>query len=140
MKRRILVITALAALWTFGAAAHNLRGEGAIPGTTEGTDTLKVAVASTGPGADAAISQEAARAPYILIFDQKGELVDVVENRDVPAQRAGGQVALLLKEKGVTHFIAGQFGRNLISALEEAEIKRVEKTGPALEAVKQLIG
>jgi|GEM_PF-694934 len=140
MKRRILAITALAALWTFGAAAHHLRGEGAIPGTTEDADTLKVAVASTGPGADAAISQEAARAPYILIFDQRGELVDVVENRDLPAQRAGGQVALLLKERGVTHYIAGRFGQNLVNALNEAEIAGVEKSGPAREAVRQLIG
>jgi predicted Fe-Mo cluster-binding NifX family protein len=140
MKIRILVITALAASWTFGAAAHDLRGELVIPGTTDDADTLKVAVASTGPAADAAISQEAARAPYILIFDQKGELVGVVENRDLPAQRAGGQVALLLKERGVTHFIAGRFGQNLVNALNEAGIERVEKTGPALEAVRQLIG
>jgi len=49
-------------------------------------------------------------------------------------------VALLLKERGVTHYIAGRFGQNLISALDEAEIKRVEKTGPAREAVRQLIG
>jgi len=54
MKRRIFVVTALAALWTVGAAAYSLRGEGAIPGTTEGADTLKVAVASTGPASDGA--------------------------------------------------------------------------------------
>jgi hypothetical protein len=40
----------------------------------------------------------------------------------------------------VTHYIAGRFGQNLINALDEAEIARVENTGPANEAVRQLIG
>jgi hypothetical protein len=54
MKRRIFVVTALAVLWTVGAAAHSLREERAIPGMTGGADTLKVAVASTGPASDGA--------------------------------------------------------------------------------------
>jgi predicted Fe-Mo cluster-binding NifX family protein len=138
MNKWISLLLIPALLPVSGAAADTLRPH-APPSGSEAPDTLKIAVASTGSAADAAISLEAARAPYFLIFDQAGELMDVVENRDLPAQRAGAQVAQLLKERGVTHFIAGRFGQNLLNALRAAGIGRVEKTGTADEAVKQLL-
>ena len=138
MKPCISMLAALALLPVSGvpAGAWEL---GVASTDPVASDTLRIAVAATGPAADAVISTEAARAPYILIFDHRGELVEAMENRDVPAQRAGAQVALALKERGVTHYIAGRFGRNLINALEAADIERLERTGSANEAVKQLI-
>lgn len=139
MKECVLVFAVTALLPVSGALAHTHEiGAGSI-GPAAG-DTVRIAVAATGAAADATISREAARAPYILVFDHQGEFIEAMENREVPAQRAGAQIALTLKERGVTHYIAGRFGQNLINALDEAEIARVENTGPANEAVRQLIG
>lgn len=139
MKRWTVVLGVLALVLISIATARSLRGGEAYAGPVV-ADTMKIGVASTGSAADAAISQEAARAPYILIFDQEGNLLDAVENRGLPAQRASAQVVLMLKERGVTHYIAGRFGQNLINALNQAGIKRVEKTGPAQEAVREIVG
>jgi predicted Fe-Mo cluster-binding NifX family protein len=139
MKRWTVVLGVLALVLISVATARTVPGGEAYAGPIA-ADTMKIGVASTGSAADAAISQEAARAPYILIFDHAGDLVEVIENRGLPAQRASAQVVLMLKERGVTHFIAGQFGRNLINALNEAGIERLEKTGSAQGAVSQIIG
>ncbi len=138
MKRCILVLAALALFPVSGSAAPmaDMRATSLGP---EATQPVKIGVASTGPAADAPISDEAARAPYILIFDDEGELVEVMENRDLPARQAGQQLGPVLQEKGVTHYVAQRFGQNLITALRAVDIKRVEKTGPADEAVKQLL-
>ncbi len=110
-----------------------------VPVLGASTGPVKIGVASSGREADAAISAEASRAPYILLFDEKGGLVEVVDNGGVGAQRAGPQVALALKGKGVTHYIAQRFGPNLVRALDGAGIQHVAKTGSAQEAVAQLI-
>ncbi len=123
MRRGILGLAAIALLPILGAA----------------TGPVRIGVASSGTAADATISTEAARAPYILLFDENGELVEVVENRGLGARQAGPQVALNLQQQGVTHFIAERFGPNLLRALDRAGIKHVAKTGAANEAVRQLI-
>lgn len=112
---------------------------GFLPVSGTGADTARVAVASTGRTADAKISSQASRAPYILVFDREARLVEVIENRDVAARRAGPQLALKLKGKKVSHYIAEKFGPNLVRALDSEEIEHVEKTGPADEAVRQLL-
>ncbi|MFO7767750.1 MAG: NifB/NifX family molybdenum-iron cluster-binding protein [bacterium] len=119
----VFVLTAIALLSFSGAEA----------------DTARFGVASTGREAGAKISKEASRAPYILIFDHEGGLIEVFENRGLPTRRAGPHIARILKDRKVTHYIAEQFGRNLARALDGAEIERVEKTGAADEAVKQVI-
>ncbi len=106
---------------------------------TEATSPIRIGVAAVGSDADALISDKASRAPYFLIFDQDGELIDAIENRDTTDRRAGPQTARALLARGVTHYIAQQFGRNLIRALDDAGIHRVEKSGPALDAVKKVI-
>lgn len=102
-------------------------------------DDIVIGVASTGEAASSEISDEASRAPYFLVFDGSGTLVEAVENRDVAARRAGPQTAQLLKERGVTHYVAVQFGRNLIRALDDAGIIRMERSGAAAEVVKELV-
>ncbi len=114
---------------------------GLLLGFAAGADTpLRIGVAAVGSDVDALISDEASRAPYFLIFDQDGELIDAIENRDAADRRAGPQTARLLVDRGVTHYIARQFGRNLIRALDDAGIHRVEQSGPARNAVHELIG
>lgn len=123
MKRFALVLAAILLFPVPGAEAQ----------------TPKYAVASTGSAADAAVSDQAARAPYILIFDDEGRLTDVVEDRNIPARSAGAHTARVLGERGVTHFIAQRFGPNLTRALDQAGIECVEMSGPADEAVKKLM-
>jgi len=103
------------------------------------SDPPRYAVASSGPEADAEISPQAARAPFILIFDHEGRLTEVIEERDLPGRSAGPQTALLLREREVTHFIAKEFGPNLVRALDQAAIRHVQRQGPAQEAVLALI-
>lgn len=112
---------------------------GFLPVLGGSTGPVKIGVASSGPGPEADISAEASRAPYILLFDENGGLVEVVDNGGVGAQRAGPQIALALKGKGVTHYIAQRFGPNLVRALDGAGIEHVAKSGVAQEAVAQLI-
>jgi len=112
---------------------------GLLPSAGTVPDTVKIGVASSGRESDAMISTQAARAPYILIFDQEARCVEVVEDRDVPDRRAGPRLARTLKEKKVTHYIAGRFGQNLVRALDEVEIEHVSKTGAADKAVEQLL-
>lgn len=99
----------------------------------------RIAVACSEPDVDAEISQRAARAPYILIFDHEANLVETLDNRDVQAGGAGLQTAGLLQGKEVTHFVATRFGPNLIRGLEAAGIEYVEMEGSAQEAVRELL-
>ncbi len=122
--RHITFVLALILLW---------------PASTTGAGPLKFAVATTGAEADAGISPEAARAPFILLFDHKGELAEVIGERRLPGGSAGPETARLLQERKVTHFIAREFGPNLVRALDQAGIQHVQKQGPAREAVLQLI-
>jgi predicted Fe-Mo cluster-binding NifX family protein len=109
------------------------------PASTSASDPLRFAVATTGGESDSAISPEAARAPFILIFDHRGELAEVIRDRTVPTGGAGPETARLLQGKKVTHFLAKEFGPKLVQALDQAGIKHVEGQGPAREAVLQLI-
>ena len=109
--------------------------------TTEvAADSMKIAVATTGPEKDAAISQQAGRTPFFLFFDDKGNFFEAVENpsRD-QSRNAGPNAALFLADKGVTLVIAGNIGNKMKQALEEHHIQYVKKTGAAYNAVQTTI-
>ncbi len=103
-------------------------------------DSMKIAVATTCPEKDAAISQQAGRTPFFLFFDDKGNLLEAIEN---PAKdQYGGisrSISLFLADKGVTLVIAGDFGSKMKEALEEHHIQYVKKTGAAYNAVQTII-
>ena len=62
-----------------------------------------IAVAAVGRTENIQISQKAGRAPYYLIFNQRGKLMEVISNPfSGTARRAGPQVAALLAEKNIT--------------------------------------
>jgi len=106
--------------------------------TRASADEIRIAVAATGQAKDAAISQQAGKAPFFLIFDGRGNLLETIENpaRD-QSRGAGPSAALLLADKGVTLIIAGNFGRKMKQALKEFHIQYVEKTGIANKAVQR---
>ena len=103
-------------------------------------DSMKIAVAATGPEKEAAISQQAGRTPFFLFFNSKGNFLEAVENpsRD-QSRNAGPNAALFLADKGVTLVIAGGFGSKMKQALEEHHIQYVKKTGAAYNAVQTII-
>jgi len=102
--------------------------------------TVKVAVASTGETAAATVSNLAARSPYYLIFDGKGNLIEAISNpyKDA-AGGAGPSAANFLAAKGVTIVIAESFGIKMIDVLKNKHIRYVEFEGRVNEAVKKAL-
>jgi predicted Fe-Mo cluster-binding NifX family protein len=110
-----------------------------LSGATARADDARIAVAAEAGHAEATVSQVAARAPHILIFDAAGVMVESHPN---PAAAnpggAGPALARWLAEKKVGTFIAGDFGAKLASALEERKILAVRASGSAAQAVKKV--
>ena len=103
-------------------------------------DSMKIAVATTGPEKTAAISQQAARSPFFLFFDGKGNFLEAVENpsKDLPGG-AGQSTASLIAKKGATLIIAGNIGHKMKQALREYQIEYTKKTGVAYDVVQTII-
>lgn len=99
-----------------------------------------VAVASAGKTATDQVGNMAARSPFFLLFNARGELVEVLENpyRD-SGGGAGPLVAELLAKKGVATLVAGNFGINIKASLDEKDIKYFQFQGQAGEAVRDTI-
>ncbi len=99
---------------------------------------MKVAIASEGEDINSNISDMGGRAPYYLIFDNK-ELIEKIKNPfAVGGGGAGWSVAYMLAEKGVELVIAGKFGPNMESALNEKSIKFKESSGTVKEALDSI--
>lgn len=98
----------------------------------------KIAIASLGKNKDSEISSVAGRSPYYLIFDNKGKLIETVKNPFVIGGGAGFGIAKLLSDKDVNIVIAGKFGGNMTGALEEKNIKALEKKGIVEEILKEI--
>ncbi len=103
-------------------------------------DSMKIAVATTGPEKTATISQQAARSPFFLFFDGKGNFLEAVENpsKDLPGG-AGQSAASLIAKKGATLIIAGNIGYKMEQALRDYQIEYKEKTGVAYDVVQKII-
>ncbi len=99
-----------------------------------------IAVATFEKTESSQISDKAARAPYYLVFDKSGKLLEIISNPFSDAARgAGPQVADLLAEKNVTVVVAGAFGYKMEKALEAKGIKHHEATGIVKKAVEKLL-
>lgn len=105
------------------------------------TSSNRIAVAAVGDGVISEISPVAGKAPYYLIFDEKGVFVKSVKN---PGQSTGrdsssGVINLLLKESCKT-VIAGKFGSKMEKQLITNNIVYYERTGLAEKTVKTFVG
>ena len=102
--------------------------------------TVKIAVASAGKTATASVSNLAARSPYYLIFDGKGNLIEAISNPYKDAARgAGSSAANFLAEKDVAIVIAENFGIKMINTLKRKQIRYFEFKGHVDEAVKKVL-
>ena len=102
-----------------------------------GEPEFRIAVAANGQEKSGQVSMEAGRAPYYLIFDKTGNLLETATNPHVSAVGgAGGSTAAFLAEKKVNVVIAGRFGSKMAAALKTANIQYIEKQGIIVDAIK----
>jgi predicted Fe-Mo cluster-binding NifX family protein len=102
--------------------------------------TNKIAIASRGKTMDALVSNRAGRCKCFLLFDKKGQLMEVLANphRDTIFD-AGQESVELLAGKGVTLVVAGQMGARMIEALQEKKIARLKFTGTVEDALERAL-
>jgi len=103
-------------------------------------DKGNVAVAASGKTAAAEVSSIAARSPYFLIFDGNGKLLEAVDNPYKAAKGGTGtSVVPFLAQKGATFVVAGEFGKNMIQAMEARGIGYLEFSGSAEAALMKVV-
>jgi predicted Fe-Mo cluster-binding NifX family protein len=102
---------------------------------------MRIAVASKGKEEGSEVSEVAGRAPYYLVFSEKGRIEEVIKNPfSVGGGGAGWGVAKMLADKGVDVVVAGRFGPNIIQALEQRGVRHAEASGKVSEAAKKASG
>jgi predicted Fe-Mo cluster-binding NifX family protein len=90
---------------------------------------MKIAIASIDKNEKGNISENGARAPYFLIFENK-KLIEILKNPfAIGGGGAGWSVAHILSEKSVDKFISGKIGENMKTALGKKNIKFEELSG-----------
>ena len=100
---------------------------------------MKIAIASVGKNEDSEISSRGGRAPYYLIFDEKGQFKEAVSNPfAVGGGGAGTAVAKMLSDMNIDVVVAGAMGGNMKGALQEKEIKCYERGGIAKTIAEEL--
>ncbi|MDJ0863779.1 MAG: NifB/NifX family molybdenum-iron cluster-binding protein [Gammaproteobacteria bacterium] len=95
-----------------------------------------VAVAALSLDEASEISTHAGHAPNFLIFDERGQLREIVPNPFANLHEdIGDKVAALLEARHVRLLIAGDFGSHLADALDERGIAHIRDVGLANIAV-----
>ena len=101
---------------------------------------MKIAIATIDKKEDTKISERGARAPYYLIFNEKGELIETISNPfAVGGGGAGFSVAKVLADKNIDIFTASTIGENMVDDLKERGIKYLEKTGIAKQVAQEIV-
>ncbi len=103
-------------------------------------ENIKIAVAADGKSAQSSVSNMAAKCPYYLIFNNKGELIEVVDNPHKDASRGAGPLAAnFLARRGISIVIAENFGTKMGNTLENKSVTHFEFKGVADNAVKKVL-
>lgn len=101
---------------------------------------MKYAVAANKKDENSEISAMAARAPYFLIFNEKGELLEKISNPfAVGGGGAGFSVAKILADKNINCFVAENIGKNMAEALKERGVEYCERAGLAKQAIEEIV-
>jgi predicted Fe-Mo cluster-binding NifX family protein len=100
---------------------------------------MKIAIATTKNNLSGSISLQAGRAPYYLIIDEQGELLEAIRNPfAVGGGGAGTAVAKMLADKGVHLVVAAKLGPNMVAGLNERGIKFQEAQGAVEDIIKEV--
>ncbi|MBW1813711.1 MAG: NifB/NifX family molybdenum-iron cluster-binding protein [Deltaproteobacteria bacterium] len=103
-------------------------------------ENIKIAVAASSKNAKGPVSNMASRCPYYLIFDNKGELIEVIDNPYKDVRRgAGPSAANFLAQRGVDIIVAESFGSKMIDALTNNGKTHFEFQGDVDDAVKRVL-
>jgi predicted Fe-Mo cluster-binding NifX family protein len=96
-------------------------------------------VATRQKSPEAAVSELAAQAPYLLIFDNKGKLVEAIENSLKGNVESGKLMLALMVEKGVTVIVGRDFCGDIIGIYKDKGITTYNFEGSAVEAVTKVL-
>jgi predicted Fe-Mo cluster-binding NifX family protein len=101
---------------------------------------MKIAVAAVAQKETSEISPRSGRSKFFLIFDESGNVLEVLSN---PFSRGGGGagfgVAKMLADKGVDIVVGNQIGENMEATLTIRRMKYYAMTGTAKEAAARVI-
>jgi predicted Fe-Mo cluster-binding NifX family protein len=98
----------------------------------------KICVATREKSPEAAVSDLAAQAPYFVIFDEKGNLAEAIDNPFKGKNEAGKLMIGFLLEKGVTAIIGRDYCGDIIDMLKNKGISPYNVEGSAAEAAAQV--
>jgi predicted Fe-Mo cluster-binding NifX family protein len=97
-----------------------------------------ICVATKEKSAEAAVSDKAALAPYFLIFDEKGNLIESIDNPFQGKNEAGKLMLGFLVEKGVTAIIGRDYCGDIIGILKNKGIIAYNFEGSAAAAAAKV--
>jgi len=124
MKKSIFVIMVLVSLLAIRAFAG---------------EDIKIAVAASDKAPTALVGDQAGAAAYFLVFDEKGRLVETIENPLKNSESPGPEVINFLAEKKVTVVVAGFFGPRIIDIAKTRGITPITFKGTAQDVVKKIL-
>lgn len=105
-----------------------------------GGGPVRIAVAATEDDISASVSYYGGRAPFFLIFDEDGNLLESFPNPYADLERhAGYEVSNIMAEKGIDIMVAGLFGPMMIKELSGRGVRCVTKSGSAKDAVLRIV-
>jgi len=99
----------------------------------------KFAIAAEGQDASSPISSLSGRAPYFIIYDENGKLLEVAVNIYLQQEFGiGPQAAAMLAEKKVTVLVGGMAGPKMKKVLDASGIRFVYRKGIVQQVVDEL--
>jgi predicted Fe-Mo cluster-binding NifX family protein len=99
----------------------------------------RIAVAADKKMPDAAVSSQAGRSSFFLLFDDKGTFLEAIVNPYTDVKSRGIAVADFLAAKGITAVVAGSFGDRITEGLKNKGIRALTFKGKAADAVKKVL-
>ncbi len=124
MKRFVSVVLLVALFFACGVAFADQKG--------------KICVATKEKNPEATVSDLAAQAPYLLIFDEKGNLAEAIDNPFKGKNEAGKLMIGFLVGKGVTAIIGRDYCGDIIDILKNKGISPYNIEGSAAQAAAQV--
>jgi predicted Fe-Mo cluster-binding NifX family protein len=138
MKKNMFIIMVLVSLLAIPYYYHDYLCR-LLVSSAFAAQSIKIAVAVTDKTPTAAVSDQAGPSPYFLFFDQKGKLLEALENPHKDAESAGPKVVNYLAGKGATVVVAGGFGAKIVEVMKGKGITTVSFKGSAQDAVKKVL-